>query len=107
MILACTPKPPYYAVIFTSVKANDDPYYGEMAKKMIDLSAQQDGFLGVDSAREEIGITVSYWQNLEAIKNWKENVDHMEARKKGKTDWYTSFKVRIAAVEKEYGFEKK
>lgn len=100
--LANTPQPPYYAVIFTSTRTEGDNGYSEMADRMEELASQQSGFLGVDSAREDVGITVSYWQDLESIKNWKENVDHQEARKQGREKWYDLFTVRIAKVEKEY-----
>ena len=101
-----TPKPPYYAVIFTSIRTEENKGYSEMADKMIELASHQEGFLGVESARNEIGITVSYWKDLESIKKWKENTDHTFARALGKSDWYQSFKTRIAKVERDYGFEK-
>jgi heme-degrading monooxygenase HmoA len=105
-MISKTPPPPYFAVIFTSTRTDGDGGYSQMADKMVELAAIQEGFLGVESAREEIGITVSYWKDLDSIKNWKNNVDHLEAQEKGKTDWYASFKVRIAKVERDYGFEK-
>lgn len=80
--------------------------YAEMSDKMLDLASKQEGFLGVESARNEIGITVSYWESLEAIKKWKLHAAHTEAREKGKSLWYKAFKVRICKVEREYGFEK-
>ncbi len=81
-MFAQTPTPPYYAVIFTSIRTEGDNGYAEMAEHMVDLAAKQDGFLGVESAREEIGITVSYWRDLESIKKWKENTEHLFAQKK-------------------------
>ena len=75
-----------------------------MADHMVDLARQQDGFLGVESARNVIGITVSYWPDLESIRKWKEHVEHSVAREKGRNEWYQSFKVRIAKVERDYGF---
>jgi len=101
-----TPKPPYYAVIFTSIRTEEEERYIEMLDKMVELAQQQKGFLGMESAKNEIGITVSYWDTLEAIKNWKMNADHAEAREKGKSIWYKKFKVRISKVERDYGFEK-
>lgn len=92
---------PYYAVIFTSTLANDEGY-SEMAILMEKLAKQQDGFIGIDSAREEVGITVSYWRDLNSIKIWKENVAHLQAQKLGKEKWYKSYSVRIARVEREY-----
>ena len=100
---ANTPKPPYYAVIFTSHRTDGDNGYGEMAARMAELAAQQPGYLGIESAREGLGITVSYWESLEAIRNWKQNAEHQEAQRLGHQQWYSSFRVRIAKVEREYG----
>ena len=105
-MLAKTPSPPYYAVIFTSLRTEDDNGYEEMAKVMFKLASQQDGYLGVDSAREELGITVSYWRDLKSIQSWRENTDHMMAKNKGKSEWYKSYQVRITKVEREYGGDK-
>ena len=105
-MIANTPQKPYYALIFTSVRTDHDNGYGDMAHKMVELAKQQDGFLGVESARNEIGITVSYWKDLESIKKWKNNSEHMIARKSGREIWYQSFKIRIAKVESDNEFEK-
>jgi len=104
-MIAQTPAPPYFAVIFTSVRTKGDNGYSEMADQMLELARQQEGFLGVESARNEIGITVSYWRDLESIRKWRENFEHTVAREKGRKEWYQSFKVRIAKVERDYGFE--
>lgn len=105
-MLAKTPTPPYYAVIFTSIKEKNDTDYDDMANRMVELAQQQPGFLGVESARNEIGITVSYWTDLVSIKNWREHAEHTIAREKGRSDWYKAFKTRIAKVERDYEFEK-
>ena len=102
-MIANTPKPPYYAVIFTSIRTEGDNGYGEMANKMVELASGQQGFLGVESAHEDIGITVSYWADLESIKKWKANVDHQQAQRLGRENWYSSFKARITRVERDYG----
>ena len=95
---------PYYAVIFTSRQTENIEGYTEMAELMETLAKQQPGFLGIESARNEIGITVSYWQSLESIKNWKANLDHLVAQKKGREQWYSYYNVRICKVEREYKF---
>ncbi|MNV74127.1 hypothetical protein D3C71_1673240 [compost metagenome] len=102
--IANTPEPPYYAVIFTSERSDGDNGYGEMAEEMVKLAAAQPGFLGVESAREGVGITVSYWESLEAIHNWKQNERHMIAQQKGMSDWYLRYKTRVCKVERDYGF---
>lgn len=102
-VIANTPVPPYYAVIFTSIRTEKEDGYGEMANRMVELAQQQLGFLGVESAREGVGITVSYWADLEAIKKWKANSEHLQAQKSGRKSWYDSFKVRISKVERDYG----
>ncbi|MBY9082351.1 antibiotic biosynthesis monooxygenase [Paenibacillus sp. HN-1] len=102
--IANTPEPPYYAVIFTSERSAGDDGYAEMADEMVKLAAAHPGFLGVESAREGVGITVSYWESLEAIHNWKQNERHMIAQQKGMSDWYLRYKTRVCKVERDYGF---
>ncbi|SFR37580.1 Heme-degrading monooxygenase HmoA [Robiginitalea myxolifaciens] len=96
---------PYYAVIFTSKRTQADPEgYGQMAEQMMELAARQPGYLGVDHAREDIGITISYWDSLQAISNWKQQEDHLQAQRLGRERWYEHFTLRICRVEREYGF---
>ncbi len=106
-MIASTPSPPYYAVIFTSVRTETDEGYDTMAEKMVELAAEQEGFLGVESARNETGITVSYWKDLESIKKWKQQTDHLQAQQFGRQKWYESYVTRICLVERDYSFEKK
>jgi heme-degrading monooxygenase HmoA len=107
MSIAQTPKPPYYAVIFTTERTLINDGYEEMSHRMVELAMQQAGYLGHESARDGLGITVSYWSNLEAIRHWKQNTEHLFAQEKGRADWYSSYKTRICLVERDYGFEKK
>jgi len=93
---------PYYVVIFTSLLSENTLGYSEMATKMENLAKQQSGFIGIESARNGIGITVSYWETLDDIKNWRANLVHLEAQKLGKKQWYSWYKVRICKVEREY-----
>lgn len=104
-MIANTPNPPYYAVIFSSTNTKSLEDYAETADRMVELASRQEGFLGVESARNELGITVSYWKDLESIRKWKENTEHTLAREKGRKQWYQSYKTRIAKVERDYGFK--
>ena len=101
-LIANTPKPPYYAVIFSSHRNDDIEGYAETAERMVELAAQQPGFLGVESAREDLGITVSYWSDLESIKRWKAHAEHRVAQQMGMDKWYSSYNTRIALVERDY-----
>jgi heme-degrading monooxygenase HmoA len=97
---------PYYAVIFTTIRTNVGSGYEQMAKEMEALASEQPGFLGFETARNELGISVSYWQELEDIVRWKNNASHLIAQKKGKEKWYQWYKLRICKVEREYEFHK-
>jgi len=103
--LARTPEPPYYAVIFTAQRTEGDRGYGAMAERMVELAAQQPGFLGVDSARspDGLGITVAYWRDEESIKAWKQHTEHRQAQRAGQQTWYADYQVRVARVERAYG----
>lgn len=100
--LANTPAPPYYAVIFTSVRTDvEEEQYGDMADRMVELAAQQSGYLGMEHARtpDGAGITVSYWADKESIAAWREHAEHKIAQQYGREKWYQSFALRIAKVE--------
>ncbi|MBS9805603.1 antibiotic biosynthesis monooxygenase family protein [Bacillus cereus] len=98
----------YYAVIFTSNLSNDTTDYSTVAEKMEELAKQQPGFLDVESARDHsgLGITISYWESLDAIENWKKNALHKEAKKRGREQWYENFHLRICLVEQEFKFRR-
>lgn len=102
--IAQTPAPPYFAVIFTSVRTGEDAGYAATAARMEELAMEQPGFLGMESARETAGITVSYWKDLESIRNWKSQADHLIAQQLGRERWYSAYKTRICLVERDYGF---
>ncbi|WP_077923956.1 antibiotic biosynthesis monooxygenase [Spirosoma sp. 209] len=105
-MLAQTPQPPYYAVIFSSLRTSETDGYGDMATRMVELAHEQPGFLGVESARQEVGITVSYWDSLDAIRQWKQHAEHRLAQQQGRQRWYESYTVRICRVERAYAFDR-
>ncbi|MGP0174680.1 antibiotic biosynthesis monooxygenase family protein [Pseudomonas sp. NCHU5208] len=106
-MIAATPQPPYYVVIFTSLRTEVDAGYAEAAQRMLELAAQQPGFLGVESARSDgLGITLSYWQSEEAIRAWREHAEHSAVRERGRGEWYAAFTTRVAKVERAYGFQR-
>ena len=100
-MIAKTPTPPYYAVIFTSLRTDVADGYEKMADLMVELAEKQPGYLGIESARDGLGITVSYWESEEAIKAWRENIQHTVAQKRGYADWYSAFCTRICKVERD------
>jgi heme-degrading monooxygenase HmoA len=103
-MIAATPEPPYYAVIFTSTRTVGDNGYENMADAMLELASRQPGYLGVESARAGLGITISYWKDLDSIKAWKQNSAHLVAQNQGRAIWYETYKVRICRIERDYDF---
>ena len=103
--IAKTPEPPYYAVVFTSVRTGTDEGYTDTAEKMMALASEQDGFIGVESVREQsgLGITVSYWRDEASIHRWKEHAAHSRAQQFGRDKWYRSYRIRVVKVVREYG----
>jgi heme-degrading monooxygenase HmoA len=107
-MFAPTPRPPYYAVIFTSRRtAADDEGYAAAAERMVELASAQPGFLGIESTRgaDGLGITVSYWDSLEAVRRWGEHVEHQLVQQLGRARWYEAFRLRICRVESERIFD--
>jgi len=98
------PEPPYYSVIFSNQRTPGDNGYEHMADRMVELAAEQPGYLGVESARasDGFGITVSYWASLDAIAAWRSHAEHRIAQEAGNTLWYQHYELRIACVERAY-----
>lgn len=101
--LVATPEPPYVAVIFSSVRTEGDDGYENMARSMLELASTQPGFLGVESAREGVGLTVSYWRDEDSARSWKDVAAHLAAQRRGRSTWYSDYRVRVAKVVREYG----
>lgn len=111
-MIANTPEPPYYAVIFTNERVNHDENsdnhveYTQTAKEMIELASKVDGYLGFESVRNGLpGISVSYWRNHNSIQNWYHQSKHQIAQERGKKEWYQSYQARVCYVERDYKFE--
>ncbi len=103
--IAITPEPPYYAVIFTSVHTGFSvAEYDAVATLMFTLAAEQPGYLGVETSRAEVGITVSYWNDEESIRSWREHLEHTVVRERGRSEWYARYTLRVARVERAYTF---
>jgi heme-degrading monooxygenase HmoA len=101
--IAATPDPPYVAVVFTSLRTAGDNGYAAMSRRMNALAAEQPGYLGIESARDGLAITVSYWVDEAAAAAWKQVAEHLVAQKRGREVWYSDYRVRVAVVNREYG----
>lgn len=102
-MIAPTPEPPYTAVIFTSLRTEGDNGYAVMSERMADLASRQPGYLGVESARDGLGITVSYWTDDAAAAGWKQVAEHLIAQDRGRSVWYADYQVRVATITRSYG----
>ena len=101
--LTRTPDPPYTAVVFTSLRQEDDRGYATMLARMVELVVQQPGYLGHDAVRDERrGINVSYWADADAAAAWKQVTEHVVAQQRGREAWYDDYTVRVATVERAY-----
>lgn len=100
-------EPPYWVVVFTSVRTEGDRGYGDMAGEMARLAAEQPGYLGFESVRaaDGAGITASYWRTEDDARAWKRVARHLDAQRQGRAEWYRGYRVRVAKVEREYGFD--
>ncbi|UFP98910.1 antibiotic biosynthesis monooxygenase family protein [Pseudomonas fitomaticsae] len=97
-----------FAVIFTSTRTEGDNGYAEASERMMQLVAEQPGFLGIDSIRgaDGVGITISYWESEASILAWREHPEHRVIQARGRAEWYSAFRTRVCRVEREYRFGK-
>ena len=101
-----TPKPPYYAVVFTSINADvDHTEHVAMSARMLELASKYDGFFGIELSRNNdgSGVSVSYWRDMDTIMKWARDPEHIIAKRKGREIWYSRYMIRICKVEREYG----
>ncbi|MBN4058874.1 antibiotic biosynthesis monooxygenase [bacterium AH-315-J04] len=105
-VITDTPQPPYYLASFTAQRSSQDEGSAQMLDRMLELVAQQPGYLGIESARDENGtsMTISYWDSIESIQNWKQNAEHLVAQQRGRLEWYKIYTIRIARVESQIVF---
>lgn len=105
--IAKTPKPPYVAVIFTSIRTPVDDGYAVTSDEMVAMAARQPGYLGMESVRgpDGYGITVSYWKDAESVRAWKAISEHRVAQRLGREKWYRAYRTRVCTVDREYDFE--
>ncbi|MFJ6326873.1 MULTISPECIES: antibiotic biosynthesis monooxygenase family protein [unclassified Rhizobium] len=108
MRVSVLPEPPYYMVSFTSQRTDAEDGYGTIGYAMSELASQQPGYLGFESVRsaDGFGILLSFWKDEESIHAWKAVVDHVEAQRQGRQDWYSRYEIRVALVQRAYGFDK-
>jgi len=102
-MIAETPEPPYVAVIFTSLRTDGDNGYAAMSERMNRLAAEQPGYLGLEAARDGLGVTVSYWIDEDSARAWKQVAAHLVAQQRGREAWYSDYRVRVAVVHRDYG----
>ncbi|MFJ7590733.1 antibiotic biosynthesis monooxygenase family protein [Streptomyces sp. NPDC097617] len=99
-------EPPYVMAVFSNTRAADDSGYPETLARMNEIVRANPGFLGYESARNPggLGITVAYFRDHESLTRWREDLEHREAMKQGRTDWYESYTLHVATVERSHGF---
>ena len=92
-----------YAVIFRAEINKFDSRYYEMAAQMKDLAISKYGCIEFTSVTEGLQeIAISYWQDQEQIKQWKQDSKHLVSQELGSTIWYKSYKVQVVEIIREY-----
>ncbi|MFE2581607.1 antibiotic biosynthesis monooxygenase family protein [Streptomyces sp. NPDC059378] len=101
-------EPPYYAVVFTTVRTQDQSGYGETNARMEELVKDVPGYLGMDHAQTPggLGITVAYFRDADALTQWRTDAEHRAAQQRGRDRWYESYTLHVAKVERSHGFRR-
>jgi heme-degrading monooxygenase HmoA len=101
-----TPRPPYYAVVFTSINAKvDHTEHVAMFRRLVDRASTYAGYLGIEAARNSdgTGVAAVYWRDADSIEAWAKDPEHQVAKEKGREIWYSHYMIRICKVERAYG----
>lgn len=99
-------QPPYYVAVFTTVRTQEQGGYGETNARMEELVKDIPGYLGMDHAQTPggLGITVGYFRDADALTEWRTDAEHRVAQKRGQDQWYESYTLHVAKVERSHGF---
>jgi heme-degrading monooxygenase HmoA len=97
-----------YAVIFKSKRqdANGELYY-EHNDKLDEKIRSLAGYVkhsGMRHPETREGMTVAYFDSLEAIDQWRKDAEHMDAKKLAKSHFYENYSVEITEVIDSYGW---
>jgi heme-degrading monooxygenase HmoA len=90
-------------VIFRARIKQFDEQYSKTAARMRELALQEFGciaFHAVTEGQEEVAL--SYWPDEKHVQAWRSHPEHLEAQKCGQSEWYESYSVEVARVERSY-----
>ncbi|WP_370592129.1 antibiotic biosynthesis monooxygenase [Streptomyces sp. JHA19] len=92
--------------VFTTVRTEDQSGYSETNARMEDLVKDVPGYLGMDHAQTPggLGITVGYFRDADALTRWRTDAEHRAAQQRGRDEWYQSYALHVAKVERSSGF---
>ena len=96
------------AVIFeVQPKDGQKQAYLDIAARLRPQLDEIDGFISIErfeslSSPGKI-LSLSFWRDEQAIKNWRLMEDHREAQVQGRTTMFTDYRLRIVSVIRNYG----
>lgn len=100
------------AVIF-EVEPKDgqtDPYLA-MAAEMRPLAEAIDGFVSVERFQSLTTpgklLSISFWRDEAALEEWRRLAAHRRAQTTGRTRFFEDYRLRVAAVIRDYGMQER
>lgn len=96
------------AVIFeVTPKPEHCNSYFEIAAMLKPQLAEIEGFISIERfqslSNPEKYLSLSFWQNEAAVKQWKSNIDHQAAQNKGKSELFNQFRIYVGHIVRDYG----
>jgi heme-degrading monooxygenase HmoA len=98
-----------YAVIFKSKRqdANSELYYqhNDLLDEKIKSLPGYIKHSGLRHPESREGVTIAYFNSLDAIDNWRKDGEHMDAKKLAKSEFYENYFVEVTEVLDAYGWD--
>ncbi len=100
------------AVIFeVEPQAGKEDEYLGIAGELRPLVDEIDGFISIErfESLTQPGkiLSLSFWRDEEAITEWRNITEHREAQRKGRESIFSDYRLRIAAVSRDYGMHQR
>lgn len=83
--------------------------YFKIANELKATLAEMYGFISIERfqslSNPDTFLSLSFWENEAAVKQWRENFEHQSAQGKGKKELFLSYRIRVGQVIRDYGGE--
>jgi len=85
--------------------------YLDIAARLKPTLEKMDGFISIERFESLVHpgkiLSLSFWRDEEAVKRWRNLVEHRNAQVAGRKTLFADYRLRIASVVRDYGLNER